>query len=95
MSYGIDAEIQQRYSEAQIPDLVANAIPQVLEAEMSRQALSPTGGFFASGATKCAFRSTAASKSRELVFASSSADKGGSKAGGTLNYHRDGTIGGL
>ena len=78
---GIDAEIAQRYSEAQIPDLVANANPQVLEAAKGPMwALSRNGGVFVLTDANCAFRSLTASNRRGLVFASSSADEPGTEA---------------
>jgi hypothetical protein len=82
--------MEQRYSWAQIPDLVANAIPQVLEAETSRcAALSQTGGFFASKGGHCAFRCATASNEAGLVFASSSADETGRRSRGKHSINAD------
>jgi hypothetical protein len=91
----IDADIEQRYSEAQIPDLVANANPQVLEANTSPcRALSQTGGLFASGTLNCAFRCSIASNSGGLVFASSSADDDGREARGPAYFNAYSILGG-
>src|SRR3954468_10633253 len=71
----IDAETRRRYSEAQIPDLVANAIPRFLEADASRcLALYRKRRICAFCPGKCSLRSFIASNQAGLVFASSSAD---------------------
>ena len=95
MTCGIDSEMEQRYSEAQIPDLVANAIPQVLEAEKSRcEALSRTGGLSVFGYPNCAFGCAPASNSKVLIFASSSAASGAREVREVRNSNELGILGG-
>src|SRR5579863_84005 len=96
LTSGIDAEMEQRYSEAQIPDLVAYAIPKVLEAVPSPcEGLSRTGRVSGQrGVSKCALRLHTASKQTGLIFASSSADKQGRAARGRCSFKPHNCIGG-
>ena len=92
----IDAETNQRYSEAQIPDLVAHAIPRILETEASRSpALSRIGRVVVFGRQgNCSLGPHTASNLPGLVFASSSAHGKGRVARGHRHCTPDGIFGG-
>lgn len=89
---GIDAENQQRYSEAQIPDLVANANPKVLEASSGRSRLLPQNR--RKGRCDCAVRPSSASNLTGLAFASSSADGRGRAVRGHCSFTQVSRVGG-
>ena len=74
LTCGIDEEMEQRYSEAQIPDLVAYANAKVLEATSGHGRLLPRTDRVRTVQTAVRpFRFHTASKSMGLAFASSSA----------------------